>query len=72
MADKMILQMQFLTDSNKKVHINIANPKQPVDQTAVDAAMSLIVEKNIFLLPQGNIVKQVGAAAITTSSSTVG
>lgn len=72
MATKTTLQFVFLTDSNKKVRISIPNPKQPIDNTAVDAAMSAIVAKNVFTLPQGKIVSSVGASEVQTDSSTVG
>ncbi|MCY0895308.1 MAG: DUF2922 domain-containing protein, partial [Alicyclobacillaceae bacterium] len=41
MATKVVLQLQFLTDGNKKVRISVPNPAQPVDNTAVDKAMDL-------------------------------
>lgn len=72
MAEKTVLQMQFMTDQNKKVHIDVPTPVQPVDNAKVDAAMALIVSKNIFALPQGSIVKVVGASVIDTSTTTVG
>lgn len=68
----MAIEMQFLTDSNKKVRITIPNPVQPVDNTAVDNAMDLVVAKNVFAFPQGAIVKKVGATQVQTDSSTVG
>jgi len=71
MANKVSLEMQFLTDANKKVKITIPNPVQPVVSTAVDAVMDLIVSKGIFQLPQGMIVKKVGAVEIQTDSSAI-
>jgi hypothetical protein len=70
-AGKVTLQLQFLTDQNKKVRINIPNPRQPVDPNAVQQAMDTIVAKNIFALPQGVIVKKVGATLVQTDSSSV-
>lgn len=72
MATKISLQLQFLTDSNKKVRITIPNPKQPLDNTAVEAAMDLIVAKRVFEFAQGMIVKKVGAEQVETSASSVG
>ena len=71
MASKVALEMQFLTDQNKKVRIAVANPKLPVDNTAVDSAMALIVSKNIFAFPQGMIVKKVGAVEVQTDSTNI-
>ena len=71
MATKMSLQMDFLTDQNKKVRITVQNPKQPVDSAAVNSAMDLIVSKGIFAFPQGVIVKKVGATEVQTDSNAV-
>lgn len=71
MATKMSLQMNFLTDQNKKVRVSVANPKQLVDNVAVSSAMDLIVSKNIFLFPQGRIVSKVGADLVQTDTSTI-
>lgn len=72
MAGKVTLQLQFLTDQNKKVRVNIPNPKQPLDSTAVQQAMDTIVAKNIFAFPQGQVVKRIGATLVQTDSNTVG
>lgn len=72
MANKLTLQLEFLTDQNKKVHINVPNPVQPADNTAIDSAMDLIVSKNIFQFPQGNIAKRVGANIVQTGTTAVG
>ncbi|MDQ0190066.1 DUF2922 domain-containing protein [Alicyclobacillus cycloheptanicus] len=72
MASKATLQMEFLTDQNKKVHVNVPNPVQPIDNTAVENAMDLIVSKNIFTFSQGTIVKKVGASVIQSDTTSVG
>lgn len=72
MATKSALQLQFLTDQNKKVRITVPNPKQPVDQAAVSQAMDLIVAKNVFAYPQGVIVKKIGATQVDTDTTDVG
>lgn len=72
MASKIALQLAFATDQNKNVHLSIPSPKQPADNTAVDTALSTVVAKNVFALPQGNIVKSVGATQVQTDSSSVG
>lgn len=72
MAGKVTLQLEFMTNENKKVHLTVPNPVQPVDNTKVDNAMDLIVAKNIFTFPQGNIVKRVGANLVQTGTTAVG
>ncbi|MCY0887955.1 MAG: DUF2922 domain-containing protein [Alicyclobacillaceae bacterium] len=72
MATKVVLQLQFLTDANKKVRISVPTPVQPVDNTAVDKAMDLIVEKQLFAFAQGMIVKKIGAEQVETTSGSVG
>lgn len=69
---KTVLQLEFLTDTNKKVRITIPNPKQPVDNTAVDTALSTMVAKSVFALPQGKIVSSVGASQVQTDATSVG
>jgi hypothetical protein len=70
-ASKSSLQMVFLTDQNKKVHVTIPTPKLPIDNTAVDTAMDLIVAKNIFAFPQGKIVSRVSAQEVDTNTMPV-
>ncbi len=71
MATKFSLQLSFLTDQNKKVKVTIPNPKQPVDNKQVDAAMDLIVSKQVFAFPQGKIVKKIGAEHLQTDSASI-
>ncbi|MCL6444334.1 MAG: DUF2922 domain-containing protein [Alicyclobacillus sp.] len=71
MTTKVSLQMQFMTDQNKKVRITVPNPKQPVDSAAVNTAMDTIVAKNIFAFPQGSIVKKIGASVVQTDTNAV-
>lgn len=72
MATTTVLRLQFMTDEDKKVNISIANPKQPVDNAAVDNALDVIVQKNIFLLSQGHIASKIGAELIQTDTTAVG
>ncbi len=72
MATKSTLQLQFVTDSNKQVRISIPNPKQPVDATAVDNALNLIVQKPIFAFSQGAITEKVGAQLVSTDTTAIG
>lgn len=60
-----------MTDQNKKVRLNIPNPKQPVDSSAVDTAMQTIVNKNIFVMPQGKITSSLPAEGTQTDTSSI-
>ncbi len=71
MADKTSLQLSFMTDLNRKVHVLIPNPKQPVVNTDVDHVMDLIVSKQVFAFTQGLIVKKIGAEQVQTSATNV-
>jgi len=68
---KETLQLAFLTDLNKTVHLQIPNPKTPIDPVAVSAAMDAIVAANIFSFPTGRIVKKVQAKLDSTDASVV-
>lgn len=72
MTTKSTLQLDFMTDQNKAVRISIANPKQPVDATAVDSALDLIVAKGIFNFTQGAITEKVGAQLVQTDTTPIG
>jgi len=71
MATKTSLQLDFMTDQNKRVRFTVANPKQPVDNTAVSNAMDLIVSKGVFAFPQGKIVSKSAATLVETDSTKV-
>ncbi|OFW81196.1 MAG: hypothetical protein A2201_14000 [Alicyclobacillus sp. RIFOXYA1_FULL_53_8] len=71
MTTKANLEMQFLTDQNKKVRVTVQNPKLPIDNAAVDSAMDLIVSKNVFAFAQGHIVSKVGAVEIQTDTTDI-
>ncbi|MCY0876278.1 MAG: DUF2922 domain-containing protein [Firmicutes bacterium] len=68
---KDTLQLSFLTDLNKTVHLTVPNPKQPIDATAVGAAMDAIVAADIFSFANGRIVKKVQAKLDSTDSSAI-
>jgi hypothetical protein len=71
MASKTSLQLEFLTDQNKKVRVTVDNPKLPIDSAAVGSAMDLLVAKSIFAFAQGNIVKKIQATEVQTTSTVV-
>ncbi|RIV17035.1 DUF2922 domain-containing protein [Alicyclobacillaceae bacterium I2511] len=71
MTTKVVLQLDFLTNQNKRVRINVPNPKLPIDNTAVTAAMDAIVSKGIFAFPQGKIASKVGANQVQTDTNTI-
>lgn len=71
MATKVSLELQFLTDQNSKVRVTIPNPKLPIDSTAVNNAMDLMIGRNVFAFTQGKLVGKVGAVEIQTDSTTI-
>lgn len=71
MATKFALHLLFNTDQDKKVRISIPNPKQPVDASAVDNAVQTILNKNIFVFPQGRIAKALPAEETQTDTTTI-
>ncbi len=68
---KEVLQLTFLTSLNKQVHMQIPNPKLPIDQVAVNKAMDAIVAGDIFNYPNGRIVKKVQAKVTSSDASIV-
>ncbi|PWI56651.1 DUF2922 domain-containing protein [Sulfoacidibacillus thermotolerans] len=68
---KQTLELAFLTDLNKTVHLQIPNPKTPVSTSDVTRAMDAIVAANIFSFPTGRIVKKVQAKVNSTDSSAI-
>ncbi|GEO24567.1 hypothetical protein AAC03nite_03520 [Alicyclobacillus acidoterrestris] len=71
MATKFSLYLSFMTDQNKKVRVNIPNPKQPVDASAVNNAVQTIVNKNVFSFPQGAITQALPAQETQTDTTTI-
>jgi hypothetical protein len=61
----------FQTETGQKVKIQIPNPKEPVDNAAINTLMDLIVEKNIFFFKGGDIVKKLEAQFNTASQSPI-
>ncbi|MCI0183714.1 MAG: DUF2922 domain-containing protein [Acidibacillus sp.] len=68
---KDTLELAFLTDLNKTVHLQIPNPKTPISATDITTAMDAIVAANIFVFPTGRIVKKVLAKVNSSGSSQV-
>jgi hypothetical protein len=64
--DKMAktLELQFLNTAGKTVKISVDSPVEPVDQTALNAAMDQILAANIFISTDGEFVSKKGARII--------
>lgn len=71
MATKLALHLAFTTDQSKKVRVSVPSPKQPIDSAAVDAAMQTIVNKNVFVFPQGRIVSSLPAEQTQTDTTSI-
>ena len=59
------LQMVFLNQEGRNVTFSIADPVEPVDPTAVESAMDLITERNLFVTTGGDVVEKVAARLIS-------
>ncbi|KKI93212.1 hypothetical protein WQ54_05025 [Bacillus sp. SA1-12] len=58
------LELQFLNTAEKTVKISVDSPVEPVDQTALNAAMDQILAANIFISTDGEFVAKKGARMI--------
>ncbi|WP_299093752.1 DUF2922 domain-containing protein [uncultured Metabacillus sp.] len=58
------LELQFLNTAGKTVKISIDSPVEPIDQTALNAAMDQILAANILISTDGDFVAKKGARII--------
>ncbi|MGE4274217.1 MAG: DUF2922 domain-containing protein [Desulfitobacterium sp.] len=63
-----VLQLAFTTTSGKSVTISVANPREDLTKTDVEAAMNTILEKNIFLTSSGELGSKRDARIVGTST----
>ncbi|MBO1511832.1 DUF2922 domain-containing protein [Metabacillus bambusae] len=61
------LELQFLNTAGKTVKISVDSPVEPVDQTALNAAMDQLLAANIFISTDGEFVSKKGARIIDRS-----
>ncbi|GIM46293.1 hypothetical protein DNHGIG_18420 [Collibacillus ludicampi] len=65
------LELLFITSGNKTVRFSLANPVDPIDPSLVQSTMDLIVQKNIFATPTGDLVKKAEARVVETNRTQV-
>lgn len=58
MAITRTLRMSFRNEAGKTVSISLDNPKEDLTAAAVEAAMDLIIAKNIFTTSGGDLVSK--------------
>lgn len=59
------LQLNFRNQEGRPVTISVSNPVEPVDAQAVEDAMEVITQKNIFLTTGGEITGKVSARLVS-------
>ncbi|MCX7569984.1 DUF2922 domain-containing protein [Tumebacillus sp. DT12] len=64
---KRELELIFLTDTNKKVKVNIPEPRQNLTAAEITAVMDLVLQTRIFTFSQGNAISKVEARLLETS-----
>ncbi|MBE3554814.1 MAG: DUF2922 domain-containing protein [Thermicanus sp.] len=57
------LELIFKTGDGKTARFSIPDPKEPIDPVQVNAAMDLLLEKNIFV---GGLAEKMGARTVET------
>jgi predicted DNA-binding protein (UPF0251 family) len=63
------LRMSFRNEAGKTVSISLDNPKEDLTAAAVEAAMDLIIAKNIFTTSGGDLVSKYDAKIISTDTT---
>ncbi|WP_047982612.1 DUF2922 domain-containing protein [Ornithinibacillus contaminans] len=58
------LELKFENEDGKVVTYTLDNPIEPVDPTAVDAAMDEILSQNAFTTSGGNLVAKKSARVV--------
>lgn len=69
MAITTTLRMGFRNQSGNTVSISLDNPKTDLTAAQVEAAMDLIIAKNIFTTSGGDLVSKYDARLITTDTT---
>lgn len=58
------LEMIFENEEGKKVTLSLDNPMEPIDPTAVTAAMDTIIEQNAFNSSGGDLIRKHSARIV--------
>lgn len=65
--EKKKLEMEFLSDINKKYVISIDDPKFDLTQEEVQTAMEAIITDNVFSVSMADLAEVVEARIVTTT-----
>jgi hypothetical protein len=69
MAVTQSLRMTFLSQGNRSVTLSLDNPRNDLTAAEVQAAMDLIIARNIFTSTGGDLVSKVSARVIDTTTT---
>ena len=69
MAVTQSLRMTFLSQGNRNVTLSLDNPRNDLTAAEVQAAMDLIIARNIFTSSGGDLVSKVSARIIDTTTT---
>lgn len=69
MAVTQTLRMAFLSQAGKNVTLSLDNPRNNLTAAEVQAAMDLIIARNIFTSSGGDLVSKVNARIIDTTTT---
>lgn len=64
---KTTLELRFQNTSGGTVRLAVPDPKQPIDEAAVRAAMNQLVSLGVFISMGGDLVRPVEARLVTTT-----
>ncbi|MCW2276893.1 DUF2922 domain-containing protein [Heliophilum fasciatum] len=62
-----VLRMTFATSEGGSFQLNIPDPLDTLDSTAIANAMDLIITKNVFTTKKGNLVSKKDAVVVETT-----
>ena len=69
MTNRQILRMVFANQAGGNVTINIDNPRENLSPAEITAAMDVIIAKNIFTSPGGDLVGKKDVKIIDTATN---
>ena len=69
MAVTQSLRMTFLSQGSRNVTLSLDNPRNDLTAAEVQAAMDLIIARNIFTSSGGDLVSKVNARVIDTTTT---
>ncbi|MEH7114046.1 DUF2922 domain-containing protein [Neobacillus niacini] len=58
------LELEFVTELGKSTRISVENPKEPIEEAVVKAAMEEIIASGVFTSANGNYASVKGARVI--------